>query len=63
MFKDVQVSTNVKAQMRAEVYNLTNTTTLGNPVTNINSVDFGRIQSLRGGTNARRMQLSVKLYF
>ena len=51
------------AQFRLEVYNLTNTTTLGTPVSNINAANFGQITTLRTGTSPRRIQLGVKLYF
>lgn len=63
LFKDLRVGGTVKGQLRLEVFNLTNTTTLGNPVTNINAANFGQITSLRSGTAPRRIQLGAKLYF
>lgn len=63
VFKDARFGRNVRAQLRLEVFNLTNTTTLGNPVTNINAANFGQITTLRAGTAPRRIQLGAKLYF
>lgn len=63
VFKDARFGAGARAQFRLEVYNVTNTTTLGNPVSNINAANFGQITSLRTGTAPRRIQLGVKLYF
>jgi hypothetical protein len=63
IFKDARFGSRARAQFRLEVYNLTNTTTLGNPVSNINAANFGQITSLRTGTAPRRIQVGAKLYF
>lgn len=63
LFKDARFGDRLRAQFRFEVYNLANTTTLGNPVSNINAANFGQITTLRSGTAPRRLQLGVKLTF
>lgn len=62
-FKDVSLPANTRLQLRAEIYNLMNTTTLGNPVSNINAANFGAITTQRSGTAPRRIQFGVKFLF
>jgi hypothetical protein len=50
-------------QLRWEVFNLFNTVNLDNPVSVLNSLDFGRITALAGGTAPRIMQLALKYQF
>lgn len=63
LFRDLRFGDRWRAQLRVEVFNLTNTTTLGNPVGNINAANFGQVTTLRTGTAPRRIQLGAKLYF
>ena len=48
-------------EFRSEVFNLTNTTSFGDPVGNINSGDFGRVNGQR--VASRQIQLSLRYRF
>jgi hypothetical protein len=52
-----------RLQLRWEVFNVFNTVNLDNPVSTLNSPDFGRITALAPGTAPRIMQLAVKYQF
>jgi hypothetical protein len=51
----------IRLQLRAETFNLTNTPTLGVPVTNIESPDFGKVRSTF--SLPRQMQFALRLEF
>jgi outer membrane receptor protein involved in Fe transport len=63
LFKTVRFTEACTLQFRLEAFNLTNTTTFGTPVGNINDASFGMITSLRTNTAPRQIQLGVKLSF
>jgi hypothetical protein len=50
-------------QLRWEIFNVFNTVNLDNPVSTLNSPDFGRITALAPGTAPRIMQLAIKYQF
>ena len=50
-------------QFRWEVFNVFNTMTPNNPVSAMNSSDFGKVTSLAAGTAPRIMQFAVKYMF
>ena len=50
-------------QLRLETFNLLNTVNLSNPVSALNSQDFGKITSLATGTAPRIIQLGMKYMF
>jgi len=50
-------------QFRWEIFNVFNTMTPNNPISTLNSSDFGRVTSLAAGTAPRIMQLAVKYVF
>src|SRR4029079_6327346 len=50
-------------QFRWETFNVFNTMTPNNPVSALNSSDFGRVTALAAGTAPRIMQLAVKYLF
>ena len=52
-----------RVQFRWEVFNVFNTTNLSNPVSALNSADFGRVTSLAAGTAPRIMQFAAKYLF
>jgi len=52
-----------QAQFRWEVFNVFNTMTPNNPVTTLNSSDFGKVTSLAAGTAPRIMQFGLKYNF
>jgi hypothetical protein len=52
-----------QVQLRWEVFNVFNTVNLDNPVSTLNSPDFGRVTALAPGTAPRIMQLAVKYQF
>jgi hypothetical protein len=63
LFKEIKLTERCKMEFRIEAYNATNTTTFGNPDSNINDSNFGQITTIRSGTNPRIVQLGVKGYF
>ena len=50
-------------QFRVEAFNLLNTETPANPVSTMNSSDFGKVTSLNTTTAPRIIQLAVKYMF
>jgi hypothetical protein len=58
--KNVPVGTNVRLQIRAEIFNVFNTVNYGNPNASFGSAAFGRIT---GAGAMRQMQLGGKLLF
>jgi hypothetical protein len=52
-----------QVQLRWETFNVFNTVTPNNPVSALNSADFGRVTSLAAGTAPRVMQFAVKYVF
>lgn len=50
-------------QLRAEAFNAFNNTNLGNPNTNLQSPELGRITGLTAGAQQRRMQFALRLEF
>jgi hypothetical protein len=62
LFKDFAVREDVKLQLRAEVYNLTNTANFINPNSSFGSPAFGTISST-GNSIPRQMQFAMKLIF
>lgn len=59
--KRMTVNGRMRAELRAEIFNLFNTTNLGMPVNNIDNVDFGRITTTVGGP--RVSQFGLRLLF
>jgi hypothetical protein len=49
--------------IRAEAFNLFNSTTFGVPDSNINDTNFGQITTLRVGTAPRVLQFAARLHF
>ena len=61
--RSLKVGGDRQVQLRAEVFNLLNTVTPGNPQTTLGSSDFGRVTGLAGGTAPRVIQLGAKYQF
>ena len=62
IFKDLRMSGTRRLQLRAEVYNLTNTPNFGLPDAQFGSTGFGSISSI-GNSIPRQMQFGVKYLF
>jgi hypothetical protein len=62
LFKDLALSANKKLQLRAEVYNVTNTPNFYLPDNNFGSSTFGAINST-GNSIPRQMQFGIKYLF
>jgi hypothetical protein len=63
LFKNFQIHDRFTLQVRGEAYNLTNSPRLMNPVTNINSPDFGQITSTVNGAFGRQIDLAARVQF
>ena len=59
--KRTRLTENTNLEFRAEIFNLFNTVNFDNPVTDINSTNFGRISSIAG--RPRLMQFALRLNF
>jgi hypothetical protein len=59
--RSIHVGTRLRAELRAEVFNVFNTVNLGMPVNNIDNVEFGRITTTVGGP--RVSQFGLRLLF
>jgi hypothetical protein len=61
LMKNFRLTERFTLQFRAEAFNLSNTPTLGEPVTNIESPDFGKVRSTF--SSPRQMQFALRLSF
>jgi hypothetical protein len=61
--KDFYFSQEMALNLRFEAFNLFNSTTFGNPDSNINDTNFGQITTLRTGTAPRVLQFGARLHF
>jgi len=59
--KRTRITENINVEFRAEIFNAFNNVNFGNPVTSINSVNFGRITEIVG--RPRLMQFGLRLNF
>ena len=59
--KNFRITERFALQFRGEVFNLTNTPTLDDPIVNIDSPDFGRVTGT--SSTPRQMQFSLRLRF
>jgi hypothetical protein len=59
LMKNFKITESVGLQFRWEVFNITNTPTLGTPVTNFESPDFGTVRSTV--STPRQMQFALRL--
>jgi len=62
LFKDLGLSQGRKLQLRAEVYNVTNTPNFVNPNAQLGNPAFGSISST-GNSIPRQMQFAAKFLF
>jgi hypothetical protein len=66
LFKQFPIHESVKAEFRAEAFNLPNWHAFANPSGNLNFLNpsgFSAITSSRSGSNQRILQLALKLYY
>lgn len=63
LFRNFAVSENMKIEFRGEVYNLTNTTNLANPITNLGMPGFGTSNGSVNGLAGRQFQVAARLLF
>lgn len=62
LFKTVGITERLKTELRAEVFNVTNTPQFTNPDGNVTDGSFGRITSARQASE-RQMQMAIRLLF
>ena len=62
LFKNVPIHNNTRLQLRAEVFNITNTPSFATPNANFGTAGFGSITST-GNAIPRQMQFAAKLLF
>ena len=63
LVKNITISERVTTQLRAQVYNLTNTPQFQNPDTNYNNGDFGQLLNPRIAPSNRELELAVRVSF
>ncbi len=63
VFKVFSVTQRVKTELRAQVYNLTNTPQFQNPDGNYNNGDFGQLISPRLAPTNRELELAIRVSF
>ncbi len=61
MMKNFALTERIGLQLRAEIFNLTNTPTLGEPISNFESPDFGKVRGTI--STPRQMQFALRLTF
>ena len=61
LMKNFKVTERWNLQVRWEAFNLTNTPTLGDPVSNLESPDFGKVRTTV--STPRQMQFALRLSF
>jgi hypothetical protein len=61
LFKTFRITERIRADLRGEAFNLTNTPLFGNPGTVLNSATFGVVTSQEN--NPRQVQLGLKILF
>jgi hypothetical protein len=62
VFKDFALAATTKLQVRIEAYNITNTASFANPISQLGAPGFGSINSI-GNSIPRQMQFALKLLF
>jgi hypothetical protein len=63
LFNNVQLDTRVSLQIRAEVFNLTNTANFASPNSVLGGANFGQLTQLTAGYTPREIQLAARLSF
>ncbi|HEY3742222.1 MAG TPA: TonB-dependent receptor, partial [Bryobacteraceae bacterium] len=63
LFRNFTVNENIKLELRGEVYNLTNSANLQNPVSNIMSPGFGSSVGNINGMAGRQFQVAARILF
>jgi outer membrane receptor protein involved in Fe transport len=63
VLKSFAFTERIRLQFRAEAFNAFNTVTFGNPAGNIDAGNFGTVTTQATNTNARVVQLALKLLF
>jgi hypothetical protein len=53
----------LKAQLRAEAFNITNSVQFGRASTTVGASDFGRVTSYAPGAGPRNIQLGLRIDF
>jgi hypothetical protein len=61
--KDIQVTEKVRAQLRADFFNFLNNMSWGDPSTDVDDANFGRITNQAYLTYGRRVQLGARVEF
>ena len=62
VFKDFALAATTRLQVRVEAYNVTNTPSFANPISQLGAPGFGSLNSI-GNSIPRQMQFAVKLLF
>ncbi|MFZ3343476.1 MAG: TonB-dependent receptor [Terriglobales bacterium] len=63
LFKTFNVTERVKTELRAQVYNLTNTPQFQTPDSNYNNGDFGQLNAVRLSPSNRELELAFRISF
>jgi hypothetical protein len=63
VFRSFPVGENFKLELRAEAYNVTNSTNYANPITRVGNPAFGRAIRTFNGVGGRQFQLGGRILF
>jgi hypothetical protein len=63
LFRNFAMTENIKLEFRGEVYNLTNTTNLANPISNSGMPGFGTSVGSFNGLAGRKFQVAGRILF
>jgi len=63
LFRSFVIQEQTKLEFRAEAYNLSNSPHFANPITNVNSANFGQSVGTLPYAPERRLQLALRLVF
>jgi hypothetical protein len=63
LFKNISIAREANLQLRAELFNVTNTANFAPPASVLGAANFGQLTQMTAGYTPRELQLAVRLHF